>query len=240
VFGLPYDVGSKPITEAQLKSLCVLGEMKNVWAARSQYYYYIVMGVDWGVNPLSSRTVCTLAGMRSDGVLEVFNIKIFKNTNYEAQIREIAELAKAYQPILITDCGPDPIRGKMLGNLYDPTKTQLMQYREGLFVQYTDIPREALDWSQTRWCLNRSDVMGFTFDLLNKGRILFPRWEDSSEAMQDILSVFTEVKEVDLKSNIFYRHKNPDDFMHTIVWCASAAHLAAGNSFFEVGGSYHS
>ena len=75
--------------------------------------------------------------------------------------------------------------------------------------------------------------MGFTMELLKKGRILFPRWEDSSEGMQDILAIFTEVKEDDLKSRIFYRHKEPDDFMQTLNYAACAAHLWAGNSFFQ-------
>jgi hypothetical protein len=232
VFGLSYDIGAKPITEEQLKKLCVLGEMRHIYPNRSYRYVYVVMGVDWGVNPLSSRTVCTLGGMREDGILEIFFIKIFKNTNYEMQIREMADIAKGYQPILITDSGPDPIRGTMLGNLYDPGKTQLAQYREGTITQWTDVPREALNWDQTRWCLNRSNTMGFTMDLLKKGQILFPRWEDSSEAMQDILAIFTEIKEDNLKSRIFYRHGEPDDFFHTLNYAACAAHLWAGNSFF--------
>ena len=234
VFGLAYDIGSKPITEAKLKSLCVLGDMKDIYRDRGRYYNYIVGSADWGVSGLSSRTVFTLAGMRGDGIMEVFYYRIFKNTDYEAQIREIAEVARYYQPnVLTVDSGPDPIRGKMLGNLYDPARTQLVAYREGLFVQYFDMPKDAQDWSQARWCLSRSEVIGFTFDLLHKNKILFPRWEDSSEGMQDILSVFIEIKEGDLKSNIFYRHKNPDDMLHTLTWAACACHLWAGNSFFS-------
>jgi hypothetical protein len=226
-------MGSKPITEQQLKALCVLEDMESVYARRGHLYNYIVMGVDWGVNPESSRTVCTLAGMRDDGMMEVFYIRIYKNTDYEQQIREIAALANIYQPTLLADSGPDPLRGKMLGNLYNPGRTQLVQYREGLITQFTDIPAQALDWSQTRWALNRSETMTFTMELLKKGKILFPRWEDSSEAMQDILAIFTEVKEDDLKSRIFYRHKKPDDFFHTLNYGCCAAHLWAGNSFFQ-------
>jgi hypothetical protein len=233
VFGLPYDIGSKPITEAQLKKLCVLGEMNTVYQRRGGMYDFTVMGVDWGVNPESSRTVCTLLGFRSDGIIEVFYVRIFKNTDYEQQIREIVELAKQFEPIVLADSGPDPMRGKMLGNLYDHTKTQLVSYREGQIIQYYDVPTQSLDWSQNRWCLNRSETMGFTMELLKKGQILFPRWDDSSEAMQDILSIFTEVKEDDLKSRIFYRHKKPDDFFHTLNYACCAAHLRAGNSFFQ-------
>jgi hypothetical protein len=232
VFGLAYDIGSKPITEEHLKSLCVLGPMNTIYQRNVTRYQYIVGGVDWGVNPESSRTVFTLMGLRHDGYLEVFYIRIFKNTDYELQIREIADICRVYQPTLFTDSGPDPIRGKMLGNLYNSSMTQLVSYREMNLTQYTDFPPDALDWSQTRWCLNRSEVMSFTFELIKKSKILLPCWEDSSEACQDILSIFTEVKEDNLRSKIFYRHRDPDDAFHCITWCACAAHLWNGNSFF--------
>ena len=233
VFGLAYDIGSKPITEEKLKSLCVLGDMKDIYRNHAHRYSAVFFGVDWGVNPASSRTVGALGGIREDGIIEIFYIRIFKNTDYEEQIRELAEVAKTYQPFLAMDSGPDPLRGKMLGNLYDPSKSQLVQYREGLLTQFTDTPASAMDWSQTRWCLHRSDTMGFTMELLKKNQILFPRWEDSSEAMQDILSIFTEVKEDHLRAKIFYRHRDPDDFFHVLNYIACQAHLWGGNTFFQ-------
>jgi len=233
VLGLPYDVGFKPITEEQLMKLCVLGPMNEIYRKNVRRYISLVQGVDWGVIPEHSRTVSALGGMREDGVIEIFWIKIYKNTDYEQQIRELADMAKAFQPILLADCGPDPIRGKMLGNLYDSTRTQLVQYREGTIAQFTDTPTNALDWSQTRWALNRSDTLTFTMELLKKGMILFPRWEDSSEAMQDILAVFTETREEHLRSRILYRHNDPDDFLHVLNYIACAAHLQAGNPFFN-------
>ena len=152
--------------------------------------------------------------------------------DYEQQIQELANVARHYQPFLTMDSGPDPIRGKMLGNLYDPSRSQMVSYREGLLTQFMDIPANALDWSQTRWCLHRSDSMGFTMDLLKKDQILFPSWEDSGEALQDILSIFTEVTEDNLRSRIFYRHRDPDDFFHTLTWISCHAHLSMGNMFF--------
>ena len=238
VFGLPYDVGSKPITEAELKALCVLGDQATIFQRRKHLYHNIVMGVDWGVNMISSRTVVTLAGMTENGTLEVFFVKVFKDVDYQKQIREIAQLAQAYQPFLAADSGPDPIRGTMLGQAYDPSRTQLVSYRESKFIQHTEIPPDAADWSQIRWCLHRSDTMGFTFNLLKKGKILFPNW---GEWMQDILNVFIEVKEDNLKAKVFYRHgaDSPDDFMHTLNYCAVQAYLHAGDPFLNSPSSWN-
>jgi hypothetical protein len=235
VFGLDYDEGSKPITEEKLKSLCVLGDMRTVYERNMHRYVFIAAGVDWGVNHITSRTVLVLTGFREDGVMEVFYIKIFTNTDYEQQIRDIARICNDFQAVVIADSGPDPLRGKMLGNMYNPAKTQLARYTDSQITQYTDVPTQALDWSQTRWCINRSETMGFTMSMLNKNMILFPRWEDSGPAMQDILAIFTEVKEGDLKSQVYYKHKpnNPDDAFHALNFATSATHLWAGNSFFS-------
>ena len=233
ILGLPYDLGVKPITEPELKSVCVLGPMAEVYAKNRHRYRVITMGVDWGVNMQTSRTVGTIGGLRDDGVYEVFYAKIFKNMDYETQIRELGDVARVYQPFLACDSGPDPIRGIMLGKNYDPTKTQLVSYRESQYVQHTEIPPNAADWHQCRWCLHRSDTMGFTMNLLKKKKILFPSWEDMSECMQDILHIYTEVKEDALKAKLFYRHSptQADDFFHTLNYAVCQAFLAGGDTF---------
>ncbi len=233
VFGLPYDAGTKPITEAELKALCVLGKQEDIYDKNKHKYRCVTMGVDWGVNMQTSRTVGTLMGLRDDGVLEVFFAKVFKDLNYEAHIKELADIAKQYTPFLATDSGPDVIRGKMLGTLYDPTRTQLVSYRDSKYIQYTEVPPDAAEWFQTRWCLHRSDTMGFVFNLLKKGKILFPCWEQMEPLMKDILNVFTEVKEDNLKAKIFYRHSpdKPDDFFHTLNFAACQAYLFGGDPF---------
>jgi hypothetical protein len=233
VLGLPFDIGAKPITEEELKAICILGPMNSIYARSSHRYQATFMGVDWGVSAITSRTVCMVGGLTDNGVVEIFHIRIFKNVDYETQIREIARIAGMLKCMVVADCGPDPIRGKMLGNMYDTTRTQLARYTESPLVQYYDVPTQALDWSQARWCLNRSETMGFTMAMLKQKKILFPRWEDSSEAMQDILAVFTEVTEENLTSKVFYRHKNPDDSMHALNYLTCAANLFAGNSFFS-------
>ena len=153
--------------------------------------------------------------------------------DYEAQIRDLARIALQYRPVLACDSGPDPIRGIMLGKMYDPTKTQLVSYRDSKYVQYTEVPPSAAEWHQCRWCLHRSDTIGFTINLIKKGKMLFPRWEDVSECMQDILNVYTEIREDVLKAKLLYRHSptQSDDFLHTLNYAACQAFLAAGDSF---------
>lgn len=66
VFGLAFDIGTKPISETELKRLCVLGPMgresMTLAMSRARNYIHYTMGVDWGVNAITSRTVATLMG----------------------------------------------------------------------------------------------------------------------------------------------------------------------------------
>lgn len=231
VFGIAYDIGSKPITEEQLKALCQLGEMKGALERHRKYYQATALGADWGVNMSSSRTACCHGGLRSDGIIEVFFGKIYKDFNYEAHVYDMAERSNELQSFNASDAGPSPDRGIKLASLTSRDRTQLVQYSRAKYIQYTETPPNAYDWSQQRWMLHRSDTMTYTFDMLKKGRILFPRWEDMSECMQDILSVFVEVKDTGIRQELVYCHNpdNPDDFMHALNFCVMQLMYWAGD-----------
>lgn len=235
VFGLAYDIGTKPITEEFLRNnACTLGEMGNdlqLYHKRKDRYYAATCGVDWGVNMDTSRTACCIGALREDGIYEVFYLKIFKDLDYDRQIRSVADYANAVNAFCAADSGPDPNRGIRLAQLTGYNRTQLVRYEAGKVKQRYFVPPDSISPMQNRWLLHRSDSMTFTFDMLKAGKIIFPRWEDSSEAMQDILNVFIEVKEGPLRQEIHYRHgaDKPDDFFHALNFAVCQAHVNANN-----------
>jgi hypothetical protein len=236
-FGLTYDIGSKPITREELIKLCTLGaqgntegtEMPILSRSVSNYRIY-TCGVDWGVSMAQSRTVATLGGMRYDGIFEVFFAKIYRGFDHEAHIRDIANKANAVNAFCVSDSGPDPIRGIKLCELTSPQRSQMAAYRRSKMIQHFDAG--AYDWRQSRWVLHRSDVISLVMRQLKAGKILFPQWDDVSEYMQDILNVFIEVKDGLFGQELIYDHhpKQPDDAMHSLVFCVCAAYMAAGDS----------
>ncbi len=232
VFGLAYDIGSKPITEEQLKACCQLGQMDSVYERNHNRYHINVLGADWGVNMDTSRTAGVMAGLREDGILEVYFGRIYKDFRYEGQIKDLANRSNAVGAFNASDGGPDPNRGILLGELTDPARTQLIRYEHGKFIQHQDIPRDSIDWRQHRWCLHRSDTISFTMRLLREKRILFPQWEEMQECMQDILNVFIEVKEGQIRQELFYRHGDdaPDDFLHALNFAVVQAFVWAGDA----------
>jgi hypothetical protein len=241
VFGIAYDTGAKPITEEFLKTrCCVLGNLNkdenhptDIWDRANGKYKVRTCGADWGVNMDTSRTTVCLGGLRDDNVFEVFFCKVYRDFDYEWQIKDIARRANAVDAFCASDSGPDPNRGIKLVQYTSPSRSQLVRYEHGKFIQRYEIPSGSIDWRQNRWCLHRSDTMTFVFNLIKQGKILFPQWEDCSEEMQDILNIFIEVKEGNFgRQDLFYRHKpdQPDDFFHALNFAVCQAYMVIGDA----------
>jgi hypothetical protein len=235
VFGLTFDQGTKPITEEELRRVCVLGNMEDsdgrmgVLEQNKGKYRIYTVGVDWGVSMVRSRTVCTAGAMRNDGVYEVFFTKIFNGYDHEGHIRNIADLANSFGAYCVSDSGPDPIRGIKLCEMTSPTRSQLATYRRGKVIQHFD--QGDYDWRQNRWVLHRSDVISLVIRQIKAGKILFPNWEGVSDYMQDILNVYVEVKDGMYGQEMFYSHNpnQPDDAIHSLVFAVCAAYMAVGD-----------
>lgn len=242
VFGIAYDVGAKRLTREHFeKNICVLGaqgvnpvrecDPPTLYHKQKGRYSVITCGVDWGVNMTTSRTSVCLGGLREDGIYEVFFMRIYKDFDYEKQIEDIAQMINATGAYCACDSGPDPARGVKLAKLTSLQRTQLVRYEAGKTKQRYDAPSGSISPLQNRWCLHRSDTMSFTFEMLEKSKVLFPRIEDSSEGVEDILNIFIEVKEGPLRQELHYRHppELPDDFFHALNYAVCQAHVWGNN-----------
>lgn len=224
VFGISYDIGAKPITEEELKSLCTLGRMGgggnyDIYNKNRYRYALYSCGADWGISNETSRTASCFAALREDGQIDVWFCKIHEGFEYNSHVREIAELSNMTGAFTASDSGPSPDRGILLVELTSSSRTQLVRYEHGRVIQRVDISPDGT-WQRNRWCLHRSDAMSVIFKLLKNKKINFPRWEDSGPCLADILNVTIEVREGLHRQELFYRHKltSPDDFMHALVF----------------------
>lgn len=242
VFGLAYDVGSKPITREQLQALCVLGptrkedssELAILGKNRNKYIQYIT-GVDWGVNQITSRTAVVHGAIRSDGIFEVFDARIFDTLNYEEHIKEIATTSNIVRSVCVADGGPDPIRAHKLAEYVGQDRILITRYGNGKLVTSYDMPTGAPDWRANRYILHRSDCLSFTFRMLQGGKVLFPQWSEMERGMEDILAEFIEVKDSigkgragAMNPELIYSHAphKPDDFLHALTFALVAAYEA--------------
>lgn len=248
IFGLSYDVGSKPITEDQLRSLCALGPMltpapdgynvplyKRLNLVQKGKYQAFTCGADWGVNMLTSRTAVCIIGIVDETHFDVVYCEIIKDMDYRKAIGKIAGLANALNAYCASDAGPDPIRGLELMEATSPQRTQLATYRQTQMVQQTINP--GTDYRQARWVLHRSDTLSIVFNVLKgrKATLRFPRWEDCSVCFQDIMNVFIETKQGQFREELAYHHKpdSPDDFIHALNFALMQALLLTSNSVLQ-------
>lgn len=242
VFGLPYDAGTKWLSELDLRNACTLGPMVDIFDKNRERYIFYTVGADWGVNMRTSRTAACFCGVRSDGIIEVFFQKIYKDFNYNDHIKDIANRANGVNAYVASDGGPDPNRAIMLAEMTSPERTQIVSYAPSPFIQSYRAPTGSISWKQNRWVLHRTDTISFVGNLIKSGKILFPRWEDCSEAMQDIINVYIETREGLWKQEMFYRHNNdaPDDFVHALNFAVVQAHFILDNPLLSGFNSGHS
>lgn len=231
VLGLSFDQGRKLLTREKILELCVLGEMSTALIRNRHKYLHITVGVDWGVNHVTSRTAVCAGGMREDGIYEVFFAKVYREQNYDWQIQQIAEMVNNLGAKCVADSGPDPYRGIKLMQLTGARNTQLARYEAGKLIQHFMIPPGSLDLTQARWCLNKSETLTFTFNQMKNGKVLFVRPEDWEDGISDILHEDIEAKEGALRQEIIYSHADsePDDFLHALNFSLCQAHLLIRN-----------
>lgn len=238
VFGLAYDVGSKPITREELEALCVLGPIKDEYGNnrifeenKNTYVSRIFIGVDWGVSTITSRTAYVYGAIRGDGRFEVFDCGVYKTTDHEEHIKDIAAKSNKLNAIAVVDSGPDTVRGYMLGDRTAQDRILMVRYTNGKLVQAYDMPTGAPDWKSNRYLLHRSDCLSFTIRMLKAGKVLFPAKEDVNQCFEDILSEFIETKESNLVAELIYSHPplKPDDFLHALTFALVAAYTSMGD-----------
>jgi hypothetical protein len=245
VFGIAYDVGSKPITLEELQDLCVLGSQRSdqgqnldIFHRNRRQYVKTTTGVDWGVNMITSRTAVVHGAVRTDGIYEVFDAKIFDTMDYKGHIKEIAGVANTIQSSIAADGGPDPIRAHELGELTHPSRMLIVRYGNGKLVQAMDYPKGAPDWKTNRFVLHRSDCLSFTFRMLKGKKVLFPKYSEIEQCMEDILAEFIEVKDGTkgdgkgvMNHTLSYSHSpsRADDFLHALTFALVTAYVAVGD-----------
>lgn len=237
VFGLAFDVGSKPITKEELSGLCTLGPMLNeygkfnIFIKNRTNYVRTTTGVDFGVNMVTSRTACVHGGIQSNGIYEVFGARIFETHDHEEHLKTIAGESNLIRSIIAADGGPDPARAHKLGELTEPMRMLIVRYGAGKLVQNYEMPKGANDWRLNRYVLHRSDTLSFTFRMLKGGKVKFPQWADMETCFEDILNEFIEVHEGRLVQELVYSHapNRADDFLHALNFALVTAYSAIGD-----------
>jgi len=234
VLGLAYDIGQKPISEAELRSCCdlkhpVTKDLCNHMVDPEPWMkkFPCFGGIDWGTgageNP--SYTVLTIGAMLHPGIFCVFFIKKFegREANLASQPEKITEICRRYNVQLIgSDWGFGAAQNSILRESW--TVKRIMEF------QYVGQQRKPVkfDKDTLRHTVDRTNAMTTFFRNIQRQKYKFFRWDQFKKFAVDITNIDVEYNET--RQVLQYSHSpdRPDDVAHSIIYAELAAQYFHG------------
>jgi hypothetical protein len=225
VLGLPFDLGEKPITAAEVRECCNLRhpvtkeECKNLtdpepWMQRFPCF----AGIDWGTgqsSEVTSYTVLTIGAMLYPGVFCTFFCKKFEGqeANLASQPRVITEICRRYNVHLIgSDWGFGAAQNSILRETWGLKRVAEFQY-VGQQRRMIKFDKETL-----RFTVDRTQIMTNFFRQIQQRKLQFFRWEEFKPYAQDILNIDVEFNDARQLLKYAHRPDRPDDCAHSIIY----------------------
>lgn len=234
VLGLPYDLGQKPITEAEVRACCNLKHpvskdpCPNIISTEPWVRKYpCFAGIDWGTGQgeVAAYTVLTIGAYLMPNKFSVFYCKRFEGpeANLAKQPKMISDICSMYNVQLIgTDWGFGAAQNAILREWWGIPK--VMEF------QYVASQRRAIkfDKETLRYIVSRTQVMTEFFRKIQKQEYQFFRWEEFERFGVDIVNINVEYDEG--RQVIHYSHAadRPDDGAHSIIYADLAAMYYTG------------
>ena len=217
-FGESADSAEKPITEDQLRALCVASKTMPMAADDSMTGEYLFAGVDWGAGIKSSTALVI-------GQFDPKNPKKFKfvfmrryhkgDANPEYCVPEILRICQLFRvKRLHADWG---------SGLGINSRIEALMGEDYLTTNYWSSSiggkNVAFDSNLSRFVINRSVTMTRFFEAMKRGgmEVAFS-WDEYKPFSRDITAVFREERK---NGDPYYDH-NPeemDDFCHAMIYC---------------------
>jgi len=219
VLGISYEDGMKPITESELRELCIPTleiDEENLDNLRRRLLggTHVYMGIDWGYGQ-GSFTVVSL-GAYMENKFTVFYMKRCNNEllDLELQMKFIIDLARAFNvKYIAADWGAGFGQNDKLTRTFGADKVFKFQYVNKLRKKL------AVDTKMAIIKMHRSEIMSDIFSALKRAQLAFFNWNSFRTFASDILNIYSEYSET--QRMLLYNHnpKSPDDAFHSILYC---------------------
>jgi len=222
VLALPYDMGTKPITQAEIQAICV----PNLSFHSDDFTYGpswldehcttnpVYMGVDWGTSE-NSYTVITLCTYLGGFLTFVYYRRcIGEEAEPQKQLALIEYLVQRYRVQMIgADYGGGFDRNDALVRMFGQNRLCKYQYAAQMkgFIRF----EPALG----RYLVHRSELMSCLFNAMRNGMVRLPRWDEMVEPFaEDMLSISADWNEA-LRMVMFDKPvANTDDSFHATLY----------------------
>lgn len=222
VLALPYDMGSNPLSEVDLRNAC--GDHKSELPVSGHNITgTLVLGVDWGHGEatLSSAkgflptgfTVVTLGRLLSNGKYQLLWLKKYegKESDPRIQVREVAKLAKIYKVHIVgADHGAGFYHNTELKDMLGATP--LVEFNASGNI------KEKIKWDpeidDKKITFHRTRCMSDTILDIKNSNIIFPKWDDFRHYADDFTTIYIDFTRNGL---MYYSHVLPDDAFHATM-----------------------
>jgi len=242
VLGLSFDSANKPITLEELVECCDAGrdfiiypfELETLNRYRS---LPLAAGVDWGEGNdgsgktpsgklrVASYTVLTIGYYETPDNFKVLFAKKYTGKEIDPNyiVNDIAGICKTLNVQLV---GCDWGHGWGMNNQL----IRILGTDRVMVYQHLAKQKQNIKWDPIgkKFQLKRNYWISELFIALKAGKVRFPRWRVFEPFSKDILSVYTEYSEYTREMKYDHRSSDPDDFMHSLIYCKLAGDTLIG------------
>jgi hypothetical protein len=225
VMARSYDSGTKPVTFDEVRR-CSLPDIKLMrWEdvgadIRSTHTWG---GVDYGTGDVSF-TVCTI--WRYDSLGRFLPIWIKKYEGIEADPDySLEDIIKTFRHFNVRRIGAD----WGFGFHANPKLQKAFGAQRVFLYQHTGSQSQKVAWDKMAMLFktHRTRVLQDLFDLIKRGPvsggIAFPSWDEFEKYANDILAVYQEEGEREIKFD--HPRGSPDDFLHSLCFAFLTSQL---------------
>lgn len=242
VLGISYDSASKPVTRDELMRCCdpelkLVSWLPTPYEIEKYRHSILVGGVDWGEGNDGSEL--SPSGKKRAASYTVFSVGYYvnpkqfkyvfikkytgKETDPHFIVNDIARLCKIFNIRLVgVDWGHGWGVNNSLVRLLGPDR--VVQF------QYLPKQKQKVKWDPIgfKYQLMRNLIISEYFYAIKNGLVVYPRWAEFQEFSKDILAVYVEREEYRREIKYDHRQTDPDDFLHSAIYCRLAGDMANG------------
>ena len=244
VLGLAFDNASKPITRAQLMQCCDPNHhfIKDPFKLTAEDIEVVnnsalIGGIDWGEGQdgsdkglkgkfkTASYTVFTVGAYSAYDKFKVHFMKRFTGKEIDPEYI-VNYVAAVFQRLGMKMIGVDWGFGWGVNNAL----FRKIGPKNCVQFMYVDRQKQTRKWDHIgyKYQMMRNHVISEVFYGLKKQDFVFPRYEEWESFAKDFLNVGVEYSEYQRKMMYVHRSSEPDDALHSLLYCREAAKVFHG------------
>ena len=234
ILGIPTEEGAREITEAHLRSICVLKRNEIQAHAKNNKYLFVVSGCDWGGSDYvakhrtkKSLTVHAMLGINQDRTADIIHFQEYSGMDWRSIAQDIV---KNHNALGGTAMGSDA----GAGSLYNLMMREMLGNADRhLILQYTGPSSAALgkphgESQYNQLSCNRTESITSLYEWIKSCRLRCYEWPLASDYLVQFLALHRTPSETASGATSFTYHKHgakTDDPLHAVNFALIVARL---------------